>query len=313
MADLTLGGRFKVLNDQKLGTGGFGVVYKGVDLQTGEYVAIKTSKHRDGEVVLQEEVKVLKDLNGIKGVPKIYYDGFIKDDYFVVMDLLGEDLEHKYKERCTVRDVCIIAQQVIKTLEKIHERGYLHLDLKTRNLMVGHKNPNEIYLIDFGGACKVNGENVERQYKSFTAYYASVNMLNGFTPSRKDDLIMFGYVLFDLLSLIPWKGNEGNYHLIQMKKDLSWILRGRGSTKIPQQFYQYQDYCQELRFSQVPDYAYLSSLFQDAFVQHGFKNGEVLTGTVKDEGTTIANKISNIFAKVNPRQSLSNLLGKLGN
>ena len=311
MADLALGGRFKILIDQRLGSGGFGVIYKGVDLQTEEFVAIKTSINKQKQDNLTEQIKVLKDLHGIKGIPRIHWDGFVEDRYFGVMDLLGEDLEEKYKQKCTVRDACIIAQQVIKTLEKIHERGYLHLDLKTRNLMVGHKNPNEIYLIDFGGACKVTGENglhVEKHknvhYKSFTPYYATANMLKGFTPSRRDDMLMFGYVLLDLFSLIPWNGNEGDYHLIQMRQDLSWSMCGRKFSKLPEQFYQYYDYCQKLGFSQEPDYAHLSSLFQDAFEEKGFVDGEVLTAEFKDE--------EGFLSKFNPGHLFCSLLDKLG-
>ena len=36
----------------------------------------------------------------------------------------------------------------------MHSLGYVHNDLKLDNILLGHKDPDQIYLIDFGLACR---------------------------------------------------------------------------------------------------------------------------------------------------------------
>ncbi len=42
----------------------------------------------------------------------------------------------------------------IKRLQKLHELGFLHNDLKLENILVGESDPESIYLIDFGLATR---------------------------------------------------------------------------------------------------------------------------------------------------------------
>jgi serine/threonine protein kinase len=43
--------------------------------------------------------------------------------------------------------------------------GYMHNDLKLENILIGHKDPNKIYLIDFGLAQKFLDENDKHKKK----------------------------------------------------------------------------------------------------------------------------------------------------
>ena len=44
-----------------------------------------------------------------------------------------------------------IAYQLIQRLRELHERGFVHRDLKPDNVLVGNQsNPHKIYLVDFG-------------------------------------------------------------------------------------------------------------------------------------------------------------------
>ena len=265
------------------------MVYKGVDLQTGDFVAIKTSRFRRAQENVMGEIQVLKDLQGIQGITKVYWDGFSGDRYFAVMDLLGQNLQDIYKGRCTARDACIIAQQVIQILKKVHDRGYLHLDIKPQNLMVGSKNPSEIFLIDFGGGSKFRDENGEHVSMSTgyrhccTPYYASNNLFH-YRPTRRDDLITFSYVFLDLFSLLPWDGHEEEEILQQIKDDLYMgSLRDEFFRELPEQIFKYFVSCQKLEFSEDPDYDSLASLFQNLFEECGYTGAETLLGVFTDD------------------------------
>jgi serine/threonine protein kinase len=50
-------------------------------------------------------------------------------------------------------------------LKDLHSIGYVHNDLKLENLVVGNKDPNKIYLIDFGLASSfmnADGTHIEK-------------------------------------------------------------------------------------------------------------------------------------------------------
>ena len=283
MADVLLGEQYRVLINEKLGTGSSAFIYKGIDIETKQPVAVKTSRYRGLQDNLEEETKIYKHLEGVRGIPKLCWHGYREERYFVVMELLGEDLNDKYKRDCSIRDACIIVQQVLQTLEDIHKRGYLHMDLKPHNIMVGTKNPNEVYIIDFGVGIKVFDDNSlhvepseDFQNDGFTPFYASANILKKLRPSRRDDLIIFGYVLLDMFSLIPWTGDEDTDTLINMRQNLTGQMRDSVFSTLPRQFYEYLVYCEKLEFAQDPDYSYLSWLFKDVFREKGFQNPGVL-------------------------------------
>ena len=70
------------------------------------------------------------------------------------MDLLGpslEDLFNYCNRRFSLKTVCMLAQEMIKRLECIHSKNFIHRDIKPDNFVVGLKqNANIVFLLDYG-------------------------------------------------------------------------------------------------------------------------------------------------------------------
>ena len=73
------------------------------------------------------------------------------------MELLGKSLNELFNQmnrRFSLQTVCILANDMIRLIEYVHEHSVLHRDIKPDNFMMGRGDKEDIlYLIDFGLAC----------------------------------------------------------------------------------------------------------------------------------------------------------------
>ena len=203
----------------------------------------------------------------------------------MVIDLLGpslEDLFNQCNRKFSEKTVLMLADQLIRRLEYLHERNLVHRDVKPDNFLMGvGKRSNVVYVIDFGLAKKYRdsryGTHLEyRENKQLTgtARYASLSTHLGIEQSRRDDLESLGYVLLYLLrGGLPWQGLKAKdknqkYSRITDKKILTPIeelVEG-----YPEEFGVYLNYCRSLKFEEKPDYKYLRGLFRALFFQRGY-------------------------------------------
>ena len=72
----------------------------------------------------------------------------------MLMDLLGQSLEDIFTElnrKLSLKTVLIIADQLLERIEFLHNKEFLHRDIKPDNFLVGKgKNADKIYMIDLG-------------------------------------------------------------------------------------------------------------------------------------------------------------------
>ena len=71
--ELVVGGKFKLL--KKVGSGAFGEIYKGVNLKTGDDIAIKLEPIKSKFPQLLYESKLYKILQGGTGIPNVIWFG----------------------------------------------------------------------------------------------------------------------------------------------------------------------------------------------------------------------------------------------
>ncbi|XP_044485750.1 casein kinase 1-like protein 10 isoform X2 [Mangifera indica] len=291
--DQVIGGKFKL--GRKIGSGSFGELYLGINVQSGEEVAVKRESVKTKHPQLHYESKLYMLLQGGTGIPHLKWFGVEGEYNVMVIDLLGpslEDLFNYCNRKFTLKTVLMLADQLINRVEYMHSRGFLHRDIKPDNFLMGlGRKSNQVYIIDYGLAKKYRDLQTHkhipyRENKNLTgtARYASVNTHLGVEQSRRDDLESLGYVLmYFLRGSLPWQGlkagtKKQKYDKISEKKMLTPIEVLCKS--FPSEFTSYFHYCRSLRFEDKPDYSYLKRLFRDLFIREGYQFDYVFDWTI---------------------------------
>jgi serine/threonine protein kinase len=248
---------------EKIGNGSFGDIYKGQNIRTNEYVAIKMESSNANMRMIKHEAIIYQYLLNTCGVPKIKWFG--KDDcqnYYMVIPLLGDSLQ-THKDRGHLQDISRIGVQLIDLLRTLHEKGLIHRDVKPANfLFENSENTSQLFIIDFG-LCRPyveGGAHIAQKKTSAligSQMYASINAHNCIELSRRDDIESVGYILlYFYLGELPWK-NSDTASLVRIKRE---ILT---TPDMPSIFIDYFNHVRGLSFEDKPDYGYLIELFAD--------------------------------------------------
>ena len=166
-----------------------------------------------------------------EGFPKIFGFGSHGEANYIAMEVLGPNISTLYdycSNHFSLQTVLLIAIQCIDLIEKLHNKCYLHRDVKPENFLIGiEENTNKIFMIDFGLSKRYkdfNGDHIqysENKNLTGTARYASINSHLGIEQSRRDDLESLGYMLVYLLKKnLPWQGINDSSKEMKYKKIL---------------------------------------------------------------------------------------------
>ena len=259
---------------KKLGEGAFGDVYLGQTIENNQYVALKVEQRKIVKPILESEAFLLYSIAGL-GIPEVKSFGKVKNYNILVEPLLGKSLFDIFAENhkeMPIEDVCLIGKQVIDRIQWVHSKYIVHRDIKPDNFLIGKKDPNVIYLIDFGLSKKYRSSTTNKHIRfgftgklTGTVRFASANALRGGEQSRRDDIESIGYMLvYFLKKKLPWQGVTGKrkmeryLKIYKMKKNTS--PEDLCSGLFPEMV-EYITYAKKLEFEQEPDYNYLRKLF----------------------------------------------------
>ncbi|KAJ6228390.1 casein kinase 1-like protein [Anaeramoeba flamelloides] len=279
---LLLNGKYKI--KKKIGCGSFGKIHRCCRASDNEIFAVKfETESQEGQ--LEYEYKLYQLSKGYCGFPNVYNFGQDHYRHFLIMDLLGPNLESLFKycdRKFSLKTVLMIADQILCRLEQVHSKSFVYRDIKPENFVIGRGNQkNQIFIIDFG---------LSKLYRDFwthksnkyrnkrdlvgTVRYSSINTHLGIEQSRRDDLESLGYMLvYFLRGRLPWQGfkassnKERNEKICDKKVVTPLRVLCDG---LPIEFHQYLDYCKNLSYEDQPNYALLRYKFRKLFLSKNY-------------------------------------------
>ncbi|CAL0332564.1 unnamed protein product [Lupinus luteus] len=185
MAELDLSKKVadRYLKREVLGEGTYGVVYKAIDTETGQTVAIKKirlGKQKEGvNFTALREIKLLKELKSPHIIELI--DAFPhKGNLHLVFEFMETDLEAVIRDRnifLSPGDIKSFLQMTLKGLAFCHKKWVLHRDMKPNNLLIGSNG--QLKLADFGLARIFGSPDRRFTHQVFARWYRAPELLFG--------------------------------------------------------------------------------------------------------------------------------------
>ncbi|NWF68100.1 MAG: protein kinase [Chloroflexi bacterium] len=199
-----IGGRYRV--EATLGQGGMGTVYRGVDMQTGQTIAIKALKaeilNEDPNMLERfaregEALRLLNHPNIVKMLGTAEEDG----QHFLLMEYVGGgsllDLLRR-EEQLPIKRALEIALDLADALTRAHRLKIIHRDIKPANVLITEDGTPK--LTDFGVAQMGDRTRMTQSGSLIGTYaYLSPEMLEGMPPDARADIWAFGVMFYEML------------------------------------------------------------------------------------------------------------------
>jgi serine/threonine-protein kinase len=205
-----LANRYRIVD--VVGRGGMSIVYKVVDVELNETVALKLFTQTPNEEAVErfkQEVRLARQLVH-DHVIRMYDMGFAAGARFLTMELLvGEDLHTKMVRGLTMREGVLLLAQACAGLDAAHRLGVVHRDVKPENLFV--TNDHVVKVMDFGIArhTKNSGLTLAGMVVGTPEYMAPEQAHGHMSVTPSADLYSIGVILYALATgQLPFRHAE---------------------------------------------------------------------------------------------------------
>jgi len=215
MLKTTLGGRYSIIS--RLGAGGFGETYLAEDVQLpdGHMCVVKHLKPQstDREVLdiarrlFDSEARVLHKLGTHDRIPRLLANFEENQEFYLVQEFIeghGLDRELPQGKKWSEAQVINLLQDILTTLEFVHQQKVIHRDIKPENL-IRRKQDDKIILIDFGAVKQIytqvitNSKRAKSTITIGTMGYMPSEQANGY-PQIGSDIYAVGIIAIQALT-----------------------------------------------------------------------------------------------------------------
>jgi serine/threonine protein kinase/tetratricopeptide (TPR) repeat protein len=224
----TFAGRYQII--EELGKGGMGRVYRALDKELKEEVALKLIKPeiaKDKKIIerFKNELKVARKISH-RHVGRMYELMEDRGNDFITMEYVpGQDLRGLIKQmgQLTTGKAITIAKEICEGLIEAHRQGVVHRDLKPSNIIIDRQGNARI--LDFGIARSVASKGITGAGVMIgTPEYMSPEQVEGKETDQRSDIYSLGVILYEMVTgRVPFEGDTpftvGIKHKSEIPKD----------------------------------------------------------------------------------------------
>lgn len=200
---------------EKLGEGGFGVVWKAENPDLpGKIVAIKVARTQEGVALLKSEGEIQHKLRH-PGIVRTLSLNMSHDPPYIVREYIpGQSLRDRLDKAPALGldAILSIAKGVLESLAHAHSKGVTHGDLSPANVIIDQRGNS--HLLDFGLSARATspGNSVEVSATSTSAnaeklrgtlVYLAPEMRAGNSPSQAADVFSAGLIVVEMITRDP--------------------------------------------------------------------------------------------------------------
>lgn len=215
--------QYKIL--EKLGSGGMGDVYLAEDTQLKRKVAIKFLRDfEEGSLKkkrFRREARTSAALDHTN-IATIYEMGEYDGKAFIAMAYVdGISLKKMIlSEQLNFETIISIAYQIGQGLKEAHDKGVVHRDIKSSNIMV--TSEGRVKITDFGLAKFKDAKGITQSESQIgTAGYMSPEQIRGEQVDHRSDIFSLGVVLYEMITgHLPFKGDNAHTMMFSIVTDL---------------------------------------------------------------------------------------------
>eukprot|EP01127_Copromyxa_protea_P009468 TRINITY_DN2242_c0_g1_i1.p1 TRINITY_DN2242_c0_g1~~TRINITY_DN2242_c0_g1_i1.p1 ORF type:complete len:350 (-),score=30.98 TRINITY_DN2242_c0_g1_i1:156-1205(-) len=206
---------FKWQQGGLLGCGSFGRVYLGLNLETGDLLAIKQVQFAEGQdltqnTCLQALMQEISILQSLKHENIVQYLGstIIGYSFNIFLEYVAGgsiasliDRFGPIKENLTR----LYTRQILSGLDYIHRRQIVHCDIKGANILIDNKGV--IKLTDFGASKSLESVTAHKGFNSLrgTVYWMAPEVIRQSGYGRKADIWSLGCTVIEMITgRPPW-------------------------------------------------------------------------------------------------------------
>ncbi|KAG0643277.1 kinase-like domain-containing protein, partial [Tuber brumale] len=196
-------------NCGELGKGGFGVVNRQIQKDTGCYRAVKTiDKRLPHKIDYSRELLVMAILAKRPSLFVEFLGWFEEPEtLYIAMEYLGEgDLTKHISTPLPQQTVRTISKQILEGLEVMHQLGIAHRDLKPANIFVVRMSPVWVKIGDFGISKRILAQDTTTLHTQVSTRVYGAPEVMGLDPNRETseytnsvDIWSLGCVVYELL------------------------------------------------------------------------------------------------------------------
>jgi serine/threonine-protein kinase len=217
-------GRYQIL--ERVGRGGMGVLYRGIDPVLDREVAIKVMLVDFTEDTEQMRPRFYREAQAAarlqhSNIVTVFEFAEDNNTPYIVMEFLrGEPLSTRMTSPIplTLDDKINVVAQLCGALHYAHEQGVVHRDIKPANIFL--LPDGTVKLLDFGVA-KLTTSTLTRQGDVLgSASYMSPEQVGGDTVDGRSDIFSVGVMLYEMLAgQKPFQGDSPTSTIMKILRD----------------------------------------------------------------------------------------------